>query len=195
MKLKDKIILEALRQFSTKGFMATSTADIINAVGTSKGGLYNHFKNKEQLFLDVLYQARKIWRKRNLAGLETIERPVDKIKHILMNYKDHYLADSTTFPGGCIFINLTVELSDQCPHLAAEVSAGFDRFKSMLRRLFEQERLTGKLKDNVDIDGVVEVVFSGLLGASVMYTADKSKSNLNRAMEALTAYIENLCIS
>jgi AcrR family transcriptional regulator len=195
MKLKDKIITEALRQFSTKGFMATSTADIIRAVGTSKGGLYNHFKNKEQLFLEVLDEARKIWRDRNLAGLETIERPVDKIKHILMNYKDHYLADSTTFPGGCIFINLTVELSDQCPHLAAEVSDGFDRFKSMLRRLFEQERLAGMLKESVDIDGVVEMVFSGLLGACVMYTANKSTTNLNQAMGALTAYIDGICIS
>ncbi|HKL81927.1 MAG TPA: TetR/AcrR family transcriptional regulator [Desulfobacter sp.] len=195
MKLKEKIIVEALRQFSTKGFMATSTADIINVVGTSKGGLYNHFKNKEQLFLEVLRQARKIWRERNLAGLETIERPVDKIKHILVNYKDNYLADSTNFPGGCIFINLTVELSDQCPHLAAEVSEGFGRFKFMLRRFLEQERLAGMLKDNVEIDGVVAVVFSGLLGACVMYTADKSKSNLDQAMGALAAYIDNQCIS
>jgi hypothetical protein len=112
-----------------------------------------------------------------------------------MNYKDHYLADSTTFPGGCIFINLTVELSDQCPHLAAEVSDGFDRFKSMLRRLFEQERLAGMLKESVDIDGVVEMVFSGLLGACVMYTANKSTTNLNQAMGALTAYIDGICIS
>ncbi|HBT88803.1 MAG TPA: hypothetical protein DEB50_10170 [Desulfobacter sp.] len=52
----------------------------------------------------MLRQARKIWRERNLAGVETIERPVDKIKHILTNYKDHYLADSANFPGGCIFI-------------------------------------------------------------------------------------------
>lgn len=37
----------------------------------------------------MLRQARKIWRERNLAGVETIERPVDKIKHILTNYKDH----------------------------------------------------------------------------------------------------------
>jgi hypothetical protein len=51
------------------------------------------------------------------------------------------------------------------------------------------------LKDNVEIDGVVEVVFSGLLGACVMYTADKSKSNLDQAMGALAAYIDNQCIS
>ena len=60
MTLKEKIVAEALRQFSTKGFLNTSTMDIIAAVGTSKGGLYNHFKSKEQLFYASLSQARKI---------------------------------------------------------------------------------------------------------------------------------------
>jgi len=195
MQLKDKIILEALHQFSTKGFMATSTADIIDAAGTSKGGLYNHFKNKEQLLLAVISRARKIWRERNLAGVEAIERPRDKIKRILVNYKDNYLADSDNFPGGCIFINLTVELSDMCPHLAAEVNVGFGRFKSMLRRFLEQERSAGMLKEGVDIDAVADIVLSGLLGVCVMYTADKSKPNLDLAIGALAAYIDTLCIS
>ncbi len=175
MILKEKIIFEALRQFSTKGFLATSTMDIIQAVDTSKGGLYNHFKNKEQLFLEVLSQARKIWRERNLTGLDQILRPIDKIRKILENYRDHYLVDSTNFPGGCIFVNLTIELSDQRPHLAAVVNEGFVRFKSMLRRMLAAERDAGTLKDGVDLDRVVEMVFSGLLGACVMYTSDKSK--------------------
>ncbi|MEJ2069204.1 MAG: helix-turn-helix domain containing protein [Syntrophobacterales bacterium] len=41
MTLKEKIIHESLRQFSTKGYMSTSISDILEAVGTSKGGLYN----------------------------------------------------------------------------------------------------------------------------------------------------------
>ena len=94
--------------------MATSTADIINAAGTSKGGLYNHFKSKEQLFLEELSQARKIWRERNLSG--------------------------------------------------------------------------------VDINGVVEIIFSGLLGGCVMYTADKSKHNLDQSIGAICEYLDNISI-
>ena len=89
MTLKDKIITEALRQFSTKGFMSTSTADIIEAAGTSKGGLYNHFDNKEQLFYEVLDRAKLIWRERNLVGVHDTARPLDKIKKILENYRDN----------------------------------------------------------------------------------------------------------
>lgn len=192
MQLKDKIIHEALRQFSTKGYLSTSTADIINAVGTSKGGLYNHFKNKEQLFLEALSQARKIWRERNLYGVEEIERPIDKIVLILTNYKDRYLIDKENIPGGCIFINLTVELSDQQPHLAAQVSEGLERLKAMFNRLLDQEKAAGMLKADIDTVSAVDMLFSGLMGACVMYTADKSKENLERTIGALCSYVKDL---
>ena len=57
MILKEKIIQESLRQFSTKGYMSTSINDLLEAVGTSKGGLYNHFKSKEDLFFTALIEA------------------------------------------------------------------------------------------------------------------------------------------
>ena len=192
MQLKDRIIHEALRQFSTKGYMATSTVDIIDAASTSKGGLYNHFKNKEQLFLEALSQARKIWRERNLHGLDEIERPVDKIIQILVNYRDRYLIDTENIPGGCVFVNLTVELSDQQPHLAAHVREGMERLKAMLKRLLDQEKANGTLQDGVDTDEVVHVLFSGLMGACVIYTADKSEENLSRTIQALIRYLEDL---
>ena len=192
MTLKEKIVSEALRQFSTKGFLSTSTAEIIEAADTSKGGLYNHFKNKEQLFYEVLSQARKIWRERNLDGVDQIQRPIDKIKIILTNYKDHYLVDSSNFPGGCIFVKLTVELSDQKPHLAQAVNEGFVRFKRMLERLLNEEREAGTLHSDVDINKVVEMIFSGLLGASVMYTSDKSVQNLDMTISTLIEYLTQI---
>ena len=65
--LKERIVTEALRQFSTKGFLATSTSDLIDAVGSSKGGLYNHFKSKEQIFFAALHEAQRIWRQPSTA--------------------------------------------------------------------------------------------------------------------------------
>ncbi len=193
MTLKEKIVAEALRQFSTKGFLNTSTMDIIAAVGTSKGGLYNHFKSKEQLFYEALSQARKIWRQRNLSGLETVDHPVEKIITILVNYKDNYLTDSANFPGGCIFVNFAIELSDQKPELAAAVNEGFDRFKAMLRRWMDQAVTEHRLKPGVDNDQVIEMIFTGLLGACVMYTANKSKQHLEATIHALTNYLSSLC--
>ena len=189
MTLKDRIIHESLRQFSTKGFLSTSITDILEAVGTSKGGLYNHFKSKEDLFFAAISEARKIWRQRNLDGLQQLERPADKIKKLLANYRDKYLADAENFPGGCIFVTLAVELNDQRPHLARAVNEGFLRFKRMLKRLLDQEKETGNLRDGVDTDLAAEMIFSGILGASVMYISDKSIQTLDRNISALCDYL------
>jgi len=115
-----------------------------------------------------LSQARKIWRERNLDGVADIERPVEKIKKILNNYKERYLTDEKNLPGGCIFVNLAVELSDQRPHLANAVSEGFRRLKRMFKRLIDQERESGGmlLSDN-EADRVVELIFSSTNPAAI----------------------------
>jgi TetR/AcrR family transcriptional repressor of nem operon len=189
MSLKDRIIHESLRLFSTKGFMSTTINDILEAVGTSKGGFYNHFRSKEELFFAALSEARKIWRQKNLAGLEHQDRPLDKIKKILENYREHYLPDFEDFPGGCIFVALAVELNDQQPHLARAVNEGFERFKGMLKRLLDQEREAGALKNGIDTGMVAETIFAGLLGSCVAYTSDKSQQHLDQSIEGLINFL------
>jgi len=79
MSLRDRIIHEALRQFSLKGFMSTSISDLLVSVGTSKGGLYNYFLSKEDLYAG----AREIWPAwTNCPGLWTNSRSSWKITGI-----------------------------------------------------------------------------------------------------------------
>jgi TetR/AcrR family transcriptional regulator, transcriptional repressor for nem operon len=192
MNLKDKIIHDSLNLFSKKGFLSTSISDILEKSGTSKGGFYNHFKSKEDLFIAVLSEARKIWRERNLAGIDQIDRPVEKIIKLLENYRDRYLKDSLNFPGGCIFVTLSVELDDLRPHLGQELHQGFTRLKTMIRRLLDQAKDSGELKTDVSTEDVTEMIFSGILGASVMYGTDKSTTGLDRTMEALITYLRKI---
>lgn len=100
MNLKERIISESLKLFPLKGFLITSIQDIVIKASTSKGGLYNYFKSKDDIFIAVLSEARKIWRQKNLEGLDKIEKPTEKVKKLLENYRDRYLKDTETFPGG-----------------------------------------------------------------------------------------------
>ena len=192
MTLKEKIIHESLRQFSTKGFLSTSITDILDAVGTSKGGFYNHFESKEALFFHVMDNARSIWRDRNLAGLDQIEDPVDKIKQLLKNFYKRYLKDSENFPGGCVFITLMVELIDQRPHLANDINKGWVGFKRFIQRHLEAGKATGKLRSDVNTEAVTEILFAGILGASVNFGVEKSDDSLEKTVNSLIDYLENL---
>lgn len=192
MNLKEKIILESLKLFSLKGFIGTSIHDILTAANTSKGGFYNHFKSKEDLFFQVLEEARRIWREKNLKGLEDIENPIEKIKKFLENFRDLYLKDAENFPGGCIFVTFSVELNDQRPHLSREVNRGFIGLKGMLKRLLDESKEAGELRSDVSTDAITEMLFAGVLGATVMYGVDKSAENPDQSISALIDYLEKL---
>jgi AcrR family transcriptional regulator len=195
MNLKETIIHESLKLFSLKGFLGTSIHDILEAANTSKGGFYNHFSSKEDLFFQVIDEARKIWREKNLEGLDKIENPTEIIKRLLRNYKDRYLKDADNFPGGCVFITLAAELNDQRPQLSKELAKGFVGLKGMLRRLLEQGKASGELIKTANTDIVTEVLFSGMLGASLLYGVNKSKTSLDKSINALIEYLEQLTIA
>ena len=158
----------------------------------SKGGLYNHFKSKDDIFFAVLSEARKIWRQRNLAGLDQIEKPVAKVKRLLENYRDRYLKDKKTFPGGCVFVALSVELDDQNPVFSRELNEGFVRLKAMIKRLLDQGKGSEELRSDVNTEEVTEMIFSGMLGASVIYGTKKSSASLDNCISALVNYLDSL---
>ena len=192
MDLKEKIVYESLKLFSMKGFLSTSVQDIIEKAKTSKGGFYNHFDSKDALFFAVLSEARRLWRERNLFGLNQIEKPVEKIMKLLENYRDRYLKDKKSFPGGCLFVALSTELDDQRPRFSRELNEGFDRLKVMIRRYLDQGKESGALKAEVDTGAVAEMIFAGMIGASVIYGTEKSHDSLDRSINALISYLKSL---
>ena len=192
MSLRERIIHESLRLFSLKGFSSTSINDILEAANTSKGGFYNHFASKEDLFFEVLDEARGIWRARCLAGLDEIESPTGKIRKLLENYGDRYLKDTENLPGGCIFVTFSVELPDQRPRLAKEVNKGFDGLKAMIKRLLDEGQESGELSDSASTSAIAEMLFAGMVGASVIYGVDKSTDSLDSSINSLIDYLEEL---
>ncbi|HOG15798.1 MAG TPA: TetR/AcrR family transcriptional regulator [Syntrophales bacterium] len=188
----EKIVSESLKLFSLKGFNNTSISDILAATKMSKGGFYNHFKSKEELFTAVLSEARRVWRLQNLADVDKEDREIDRLKKILANFRDRYLKDAVHFPGGCVFITLSVELDDQMPHLSSQLSDGFKRTKALLKGYLDRAKEKGEIRSDVSTSHVSEVIFSCILGASVVYGMDKSDSQLDRNIKALIHYLESI---
>ena len=189
MALKETIINESLKLFSLNGFVNTGVNEIIDAANTSKGGFYNHFASKEELFYEVLAKAQKMWRNRVLYGLNEFESPLEKVIRILENYRDRYLKDEENFPGGCIFITLSVELDDQYPQLMQEVNKGFIGLKNMLKRYLEEAKERGELKQTVNVHNTTEMIFSGMLGSSVLFGVEKSTTTLDSSINALIDFL------
>ncbi len=53
----ERILVAAVQLYGERGFLATQTPDIAKRAGLSVGGLYRHFRDKNQIFLEVVHRA------------------------------------------------------------------------------------------------------------------------------------------
>ena len=72
------------------------------------------------------------------------------------------------------------------------MNKGFVRLKAMIKRLLDGGKESGELRTEVNTEAVTEVIFSGMLGASVIYGTEKSSDSLNRCIDALINYLDSL---
>ena len=84
MTTREKIIYEALSLFSIRGYEAVSVRDISRNVGIKESSLYNHFKNKQDIF-DTIIQVCNEKSKQlfiNLNLQQTFEGNIEIYKNI-----------------------------------------------------------------------------------------------------------------
>ncbi len=53
----ERILVAAVQLYGERGFQATQTPDIAARAGMSVGGLYRYFRDKHQIFLEVVHRA------------------------------------------------------------------------------------------------------------------------------------------
>lgn len=94
MDKKQEIIRAAIKLFATSGYERTSISTICEYANVSKGGLFHHFKNKEELLREVFVRMEQIVNevgdKVDAAneGQSPKERLVTLLNHIFLSMSD-----------------------------------------------------------------------------------------------------------
>ena len=78
---KKKILKAALACFNEKGFVNTCMNDIVARSGVSKGGIYWHFKSKEEIFVQMIENDYDTWIPFIKEELSKIDDPIEKLRH------------------------------------------------------------------------------------------------------------------
>jgi hypothetical protein len=62
----------------------------------------------------------------------------------------------------------------------------------MIRRFLEEEKRSGGISRSVNTKDANNMIFSGLLGACVLYTSDKAKKQLDSIIKSLILYLHSI---
>ena len=75
---RDRIREAAIRVFSEKGFHEARAEEIAHLAGVAVGTIYNYFKNKEDILLDIFAtefeQRRRFYGRLQASGLPVVEQ-------------------------------------------------------------------------------------------------------------------------
>lgn len=112
---REKILATALSLIEVRGYSALGVAEICAAAGVPKGSFYYFFESKEALALAVIdehwAQQRQDWT-RILGGQA---EPLERLRQLFEATQASLLAgqQSCGTVSGCMFGNLTLEMSNQ----------------------------------------------------------------------------------
>jgi TetR/AcrR family transcriptional repressor of nem operon len=188
---RHKIIEKSMQLFSVKGYFNTSIADIVKATGLTKGGLYGHFRNKQEIWYAVYDECVRIWKSAVLKGVRDIPDPLERIERVVENDMKNYLG-AGIFEGGCFLLNALVDLAGQSPAMSSHVLEGFKGFAELLCRWLVEAEQKGMLRDGLNPKGIANFLVISLNGAAPLYAATKDPAVWQQTMAQLYFYIRSL---
>lgn len=185
------IIETSLQVFSVKGYFNTSISDILHATGLTKGGLYGHFKSKEEIWRAVYDEAVTIWRAVAFTGLRSMDDPLERMEQTIENVLLNYLGEDV-FDGGCFFVNMLVELSGQSDTMGRRILKGFVGFSKLFQSWLKEAERSNLLKTNLDQREIADFIVTSLNGAATLYMSTRDTAVLRRNNKQLHFYLEQL---
>lgn len=135
-ELSKEFILEAsVEIFNTKGYVGTSLQHVMDKTGFTKGGIYRHFENKEDLAAQVFKLAyAKMKTAYTSCYAETDPADVKLIK-FLSQIK--LLLANPPVKGGCPILNSATEVDDTNERLRKMVKEAAADWENLMRGIFE----------------------------------------------------------
>jgi TetR/AcrR family transcriptional regulator, transcriptional repressor for nem operon len=188
---RQHIIEKSLQLFSVNGYFHTSIESIVKATGLTKGGLYGHFRNKQEIWSAVYNECVRVWKSIVFKGVRDIADPLGRIRRVIENNLQNYLG-AGVFEGGCFLCNSLVELAGQSPDMSAYVLEGFKSFAKLLHRWLQEADEQGLLKEGLNLDEVAHFIVTSLNGAAPMYAASQDPAVWRRTLSQLNFYLASL---
>jgi TetR/AcrR family transcriptional regulator, transcriptional repressor for nem operon len=148
---REKILASAQSLIEVRGYSALGVAEICKAAGVPKGSFYYFFESKEALALAVIdaqWEAqRRVWAR----VLRSDAAPLERLRQLFEETEadQHARQQSCGTVAGCLFGNLTLELSNQT-----------ETIRERLQQIF-----------NAQVD-MVEVVITEALGRGDIHVSD-----------------------
>ena len=137
---REELLHAAARLFVEKGFDATTTRDIAQAVGMRSGSPFYHFRSKQDLLKAAIADGLETGYRRLQAAVEGIDDAEQRLRIMIRIHLGNLLE------GGCQAPMLLYETRSLDAAARAEIAAITDRYQKPWQSTLDELALSGRLR-------------------------------------------------
>src|SRR5580693_6690721 len=181
------IVKKAAPLFNRKGFEGTSLADLMQATGLQKGGIYRHFSGKKELAAEAFDYAWEKAVRGRLDGIADVPDCVDRLKKTIDNFVERRTG---LVPGGCPLMNTAVEADDGNPLLRARARRALQGWTERLSRITAEGIEKQHIDRSVAPRQLAQLIIGSLEGALLVSRLQNDEEPLRAMRQHLDEYLD-----
>ena len=182
------IIEKSAALFNTKGYHGTSMSDILQATGLAKGGVYGHFKSKEEIVTNAFEHAFYQVSDNLTLRIKKRTHALEKLEEIIRFYSEFLIKPPVE--GGCPILNYSAYSLDEVPAISKLLAKATKILLDSLYRIVSKGQKYGQIKPEIDAKAYAEIIFSRIQGALMLAKATENDAALQRVLDALRKDIQ-----
>ncbi|HRI92835.1 MAG TPA: TetR/AcrR family transcriptional regulator [Accumulibacter sp.] len=175
-----ELLRAAARLFVEKGFDATTTRDIADAVGMRSGSPFYHFRSKQELLKTAMVEGLDAGYTRLLAAIDGVSEPEQRLRILVRTHLGTLLEGECPAP---MLLGETRAL-DAAAH--AEIAAAFDRYQAPWQATLDELAQAGKIPSAAS---PVRLLLFGMLNWSKHWYRADGRLSLDEVADSAVALL------
>ena len=185
---RNAILNEAARLATVEGISGLSLSRLADAVGMSKSGLFAHFGSKEELQLATIETADEIFDEQVREAASPDAGGLERLRALLDAYLRY--VESGTFPGGCFFAAVMVEVSQQPGAVRDRMVAFMGDWLGGLQAAIRDAQKEGTISKSEDGEQLAFELEAFLLLANTQFAVAQDREPVKRGRRAIERRLE-----
>lgn len=186
---RNMIIQKSAELFNRKGYTGSAMSDVMQITGLEKGGIYRHFKNKDELALEAFEFAVNVLRKRYQAAYAQEKTIAEKLIAVLSIYAN--IAEDPPLAGGCPLLNTAIDTDDTHLMLNQKAQKAMNEWLRFLESILQQGMESGEFRKDIDISEVAVFLTSAFEGSVMMGKLYSKSQYVKMYLNQLNHYLIN----
>ena len=183
---RERIVAKAAELFNQRGLEGTSMADLMEATGLEKGGIYRHFPSKEAVAAEAFDYAWEAAFQQRVRDLDGIPGSVERLKHVIANFVER----RSTTPGGCPLLNTAIEADDGNLVLRERARHALGKWQNLIVSVINKGIQRREIRSGVDPNTAAILIISSLEGALMISRLERNRDALQAARAHLDRYLD-----